>query len=86
MPAKKYIVKLTDEEREMLLSLTSKREVGARTMKRAQILLKADEGLKDDDIMSVLNTSRSRVERMRKRFVKGGREKQSKMIRVGEAR
>lgn len=75
MPAKKYIVNLTDEERETLLSLTSKGEVGARTMKRAQILLKADEGLKDADIMSVLNTSRPTVERTRKRFVEGGTEK-----------
>jgi len=75
MPAKKYIVKLTDEERETLLSLISKGEIGARTMKRAQILLKADEGLKDADIMSVLNTSRPTVERTRKRFVEGGPEK-----------
>ena len=43
MPAKKYIVKLTDEERQSLVELTSRGEVRARTMKRAQILLKADE-------------------------------------------
>lgn len=60
----KYIVQLTQEERESLLSCTSKGEVGARTMKRAQILLKADEGWKDADIMSALNTSRPRVERI----------------------
>lgn len=71
MPAKKYVVKLTDEERQTLLDLTSKGEIGARTMKRAQILLKADEGLKDAAIMSALNTSRPTVERIRKRFVQG---------------
>lgn len=75
MPAKKYIVKLTEEERQYLLDLTSKGKIGARTMKRAQILLKADEGLKDADIVSALNTSRPTVERIRKRFVEGNVEK-----------
>ena len=75
MPAKKYMVKLTDEERQCLLELTSRGEVRARMMKRAQILLKADEGLKDADIASGLNTSRPTVERIRKRFVQGNLEK-----------
>ena len=75
MPAKKYVVKLTPQEREYLLSLTSKGEVRARKMKRAQILLKADEGMKDKEIQSVLNTSRPTVERIRKRFVDGNLDK-----------
>jgi transposase len=75
MPAKKYIVKLTDEERQSLLELTSQGEVRARTMKRAQIVLKADEGMKDADIVSALNTSRPTVERIRKRFVEGNLER-----------
>ena len=44
-------------------------------MKRAQILLKADEGLKDAQIVNALNTSRPTVERIRKRFVQGNLEK-----------
>ena len=44
-------------------------------MKRAQILLKADEGLKDAEIVSALNTSGPTVERIRKRFVQGNLEK-----------
>lgn len=72
MPAKKYIVKLDPDEREQLLDLTRKGEIGARKMKRAQILLKADEGWKDADIIKALNTSRSTVERTRKRLVEGG--------------
>jgi transposase len=72
MPAKKYLVKLENEEREQLLDMTSKGEIGARKMKRAQILLKADEGWKDEYIIQALNTSRSTVERTRKRFVEGG--------------
>ena len=72
MPAKKYFVELEPVEREAVLELTKKGELSARKMKRAQILLKADEGWKDDDIMAALNTSRSTVERTRKRFVEGG--------------
>ena len=75
MPAKKYIVKLESKERDHLLDITRKGAIGARKMKRAQILLKADEGWKDEDIIKALNTSRSTVERTRKRFVEGGLDK-----------
>jgi len=75
MPAKKYRVKLEVDEREHLLEMTRKGEIGARQMKRAQILLKADEGWKDADIIKALNTSRSTVERTRKRLVEGGLDK-----------
>ena len=75
MPAKKYSVKLETDERETLLETTRKGQVSARKMKRAQILLKADEDWKDKDIIAALNTSRSTVERTRKRFVEGGLDK-----------
>jgi transposase len=75
MPAKKYRVKLEADEREQLLEMTRKGEIGARKMKRAQILLKADEGWKDADILKALNTNRSTVERTRKRLVEGGLDK-----------
>ena len=75
MPAKKYIVTLTDEERQELLALTHAGEISARKMKRAQILLKADENWKDKDIIAALNASRSAVERIRKRYVEGGLDK-----------
>ena len=75
MPKKKYIVELEEKERKKLVELTSKGKVGARKMKRAQILLKADEGLKDTEIMAALNTSRPTVERVRKRLVEGGIER-----------
>lgn len=75
MPAKKYIVKLTEQERQLLHALTTKGQIGARKMKRAQILLKADEGLKDKEIVAALNTSRPTVERIRKRFVEGNIDK-----------
>jgi transposase len=75
MPAKKYIVTLTNEERQELLALTRAGKISARKMKRAQILLKADENWKDKDIIAALNASRSTVERMRKRYVEGGLDK-----------
>jgi len=39
---KKYIVRLTDAERETLNRLVKKRRVSAQKVRRAQVLLKAD--------------------------------------------
>jgi transposase len=72
MPKKRYIVKLTPEERAELEALTRKGRVRARKMKRAQILLKADTGATDAQITTALGVSRPCVERLRKRFVEGG--------------
>jgi transposase len=72
VPAKKHIVDLTDEERAHLLDFINKGRPSARKVTRARILLKADEGLKDEAIVNALNTSRPTVERIRKRFVEGG--------------
>ncbi len=47
---KKYIVELTQEERRRLLELTCKGECKARRMKRALVLLSADEGKVDREI------------------------------------
>lgn len=71
MPTKKYIVDLTSAERESLLELIRKGNPGARRITRARILLKADEGLKDQEVVVILNTSRATVERTRRRFVEG---------------
>ena len=75
MPWKKYIINLTKEERQKLLDITRKGEIKARKFKRAMILLKADEGLSDPQIMAALNVSRPCVERIRKRFVEDGIER-----------
>lgn len=72
MPAKKYIVTLSTEERQELLDLTGSGELPARKMKRALMLLKADEGWQDKEIVAAVNTSRPTVERIRKRYVVGG--------------
>ena len=75
MPRKLYLISLNEEERQTLLEMTHKGKIKARQMKRAMILLKANEGCTDPQIMSALNVSRPCVERIRKRFVLGGLEK-----------
>lgn len=75
MPAKIYTVELSTEERAELEALTRKGKISARTMKRAQILLKAAAGWCDEEIMRAVETSRSTVERTRRRFVEGGLER-----------
>lgn len=47
----------------------------ARQFKRAMILLKANEGLTDAQIISAVDVSRPCIERIRKRFVEGGLER-----------
>jgi transposase len=75
MPKKKYLVKLSEDERKTLLENTRKGKISARKMKRALILLKADDGWSDPQIMSALNVSRPCVERIRRRLVEGGLQK-----------
>jgi transposase len=75
MPRKKYLINLSGEERERLLEMTRKGSLKARQFKRAMILLKADEGLSDPQIIAALNVSRPCVERIRKRFVADGIER-----------
>lgn len=70
--AKIYIVDLTTEEREQLLELTSKGKASARKVKRAHILLLADEGKTDKAIAEVMHVGVSTVERTRRRFVLEG--------------
>jgi len=75
MPRKKYLINLSDTDREKLVQITRKGTLKARQFKRAMILLKADEGLSDPHIMAALNVSRPCVERIRKRFVADGIER-----------
>lgn len=77
MPAKIYRVTLTTEEREELTALVNKGSGPAGKLKRARILLLADEaqengGWKDADIVQALRTSRRTVERTRQKCVEMG--------------
>lgn len=66
----KYPVKLTNEEREYLRSLTRIGKQSARVMTRAQILLWSDEGKQDKEIISLLNCAPMTVAATRERWVK----------------
>lgn len=77
--AKKYIVTLTDEERESLRKMTCSGRSAARKQLHARILLKADVspgGLSclDGEIASSLDIGVRTVERVRERFVEEGLE------------
>ena len=74
MPRKKYIVKLTAEERDELQQMFSSGEERVRKLTRARILLKADEGWTDGAISQALDVGTATVERIRRRFVEEGLE------------
>lgn len=79
MPAKKYKVTLTDDEREDLITLVNKGKAAARKITRARILLLADESeagasWSDDRIVEALGVSRRTVERTREKCVESGLE------------
>jgi transposase len=75
MPATKYIVDLSEEEREQLLRLIRKGSSSARKLTRARILLKANEGMTDQQVAKALNTGTATVGRVRQRFVEEGLER-----------
>ena len=72
MPALKYKVELNESDRTHLRQIASRGEASARKVRRALVLLRADEGLTDRDIASGLFISVSTVGRVRTRFVKEG--------------
>src|SRR5689334_18711310 len=72
MPKKKYLVDLSDDERQSLLQLLRSGKHSSRKLTRARILLQAAEGATDDQIALTLKVGRVTVERLRQRFVEGG--------------
>jgi transposase len=76
---KKHVVRLSDDERAMLLKLISSGKGQARTLLRARILLKADEGdhgpaWADAEIADALEATVQTIERVRKQLVLEGLE------------
>ncbi len=65
-----YNVRLSPEEGTRLLELTRKGKVPARQLRRAHILLLANEGAKDEAIADSLHVSLATVWRTRQRFVR----------------
>jgi transposase len=85
--AKKYVVDLTEEERDSLRQLLRRGKARVRRVNRARILLQADQGRTDEEIAHALQLGRSTVERTRKRFVEEGLESAlSERPRPGKAR
>jgi transposase len=74
MKQPKYVVDLSEEERAQLESIIRKGKSSARLQARARILLKADEGMLNQDIMSALDVSETMVYRARQRLVEEGLE------------
>lgn len=68
----KYIVTLSAEERQQLHEITHQTKVSTRRFKRAQILLLADDGHRDETIAQMLYVGESTVHRTRQKFVDGG--------------
>ena len=76
MPAKKYRVKLSKQDRKALTKLTTSGQTSARKMNRARVLLLSDEsqgqGSKtDQQIIDLLEISPATVVRIRQRYVEG---------------
>src|SRR5665647_48594 len=76
---KKYIVTLTDVERQMLQGMLSRGKSAARKLMHARILLKADLSagrpvLSDDAIAEEVEAGRATVEQVRRQFVEEGLE------------
>ena len=73
---KKYVVRLSGEEREQLEALIRKGKSPTQRLLKARILLKADvsagEGWSDNRIIKALDTSVSMVYRVRKQLVEEG--------------
>ena len=72
MPAKKYIITLTNEERAVLKEIINKGKHSAEKRKRAQALLFADKNYTDDMIAERTGLSRRGLEQLRQRFVEEG--------------
>jgi hypothetical protein len=70
----RYRVELSQEERDELKALLSGGKHAARKLKRAQILLAADAGASNEEIVRSVGVGGSTVSRTRRRFVLGNLE------------
>jgi transposase len=79
MPAKRYKVALTDDERARLKALICTGKGAARKLAHARVLLACEEtedhrGASDTQVAAMVHVSRATVERVRKAFVEEGLE------------
>ena len=88
---KKYVVRLSREEREQLEDFIGKGKPLAHLATRARILLKADvsdlgEGWSDSRIAEALDTSKANVQRARERLVEEGFDAVVRFADAGDSR
>jgi hypothetical protein len=74
---KKYIIRLSPDERDALTKLTSSGRGPARMFARAHVLLKADQGTlgsswQDEKISEAFDITVQTIERIRKQFIEEG--------------
>jgi len=69
---KKFIVELSDEERQTCQEVVKKLKGTSQKVKRANILLKANSGWTDAKIAEALDCRTKTIENVRKRFVETG--------------
>jgi transposase len=77
VPVKKYVVRLSEDERKQLNEMIRKGKSSAQRLMKARILLKADvsdagEGWSDSRIVEALDTSATTVYRARQQLVEEG--------------
>jgi transposase len=70
MPKQKHPVALSAQECKELQAFVSRGKRSAREVNRARILLLADEGKKDAEIIQLLGVSRATVHNVRKKYCK----------------
>ena len=73
MPRKTiFVIKLTAEDRDYLTQFIRRGKSSARSLARARILLMADEGYSNKEIVEVIKVSRPTVNHIRKRYCQEG--------------
>lgn len=69
---KRQEITLKEKDRRELDRLNSSGVCAVRTLQRAQVLLALDKGVSDVDLTRVLGIERTRIWRIRKRYIDGG--------------
>ena len=69
---KRVEIQLKSEERETLKAMCSSGVTSVRVLQRAQALLALDQGIQDQQITAVLQIERTRIWRLRQRYIEAG--------------
>ncbi len=67
-----FVVNLTEEDREYLNQFIRRGKASARSLVHARVLLMADEGYSNKEIVEILKISRPTVNQIRKRYCQEG--------------